>query len=94
LHSNVDPASLELNAKDAPVSDVVPEGPEVIVVVGAVVSGGGAVSTVNERVAGVASVLSPASVARTDTLCGPSLSAAVVHGLVQVAHAAESTRHS
>jgi hypothetical protein len=94
LHSNVDPASLEVNANDASVADVVADGPDVIVVLGAVVSDGGAAATVKERVAGVASVLSAASVARTETECGPSLSAVVVHGLVHVAHAAESTRHS
>ncbi len=83
LHSKVEPGSVELNANDALVAVVVPVGPEVIVVSGAVVSGGGAVSTVNERVAGEASVLPATSVARTDTECAPSASAEVVHGLVQ-----------
>ena len=54
---------------------------------------GADVSTVNERVAGEASVLPAASVARTETLWAPSPSAVVVHGLVQVAHEPVSTRH-
>ena len=93
-HSNVEPASLESNAKVGVASLVVPVGPDVIVVSGAVVSGGGPAATVNERVAGVASVLPATSVARTATECAPSLSAPVVHGLVQLAHAPESTWHS
>ena len=54
LHWKVEPASLEVNAKDAVVAEVVPVWPEVIVVSGAVVSAGGGVevSTVNARVAG------------------------------------------
>ena len=96
LHSKVDPDSVEVNANEAVVADVVPVGPELIVVSGGVVSAGGGVvvSTVNERVAGEASVFPATSVARTETLCAPSLRAAVVHGLVQSAQAPESTRHS
>ena len=94
MHSNVEPASVALKAKDAVVADVVPVGPEEIVVSGAVVSAGALVSTVNDRVAGDASVLPATSVARTATECAPSLSVLVVHGLVQSAHAPESTRHS
>ena len=82
-----------MKAKVGVLSLVVPVGPDVIVVSGAVVSGGGAVSTVKARVAGVASVLPAASMARTETLCAPSASADVVHGLVQLAHAPASTRH-
>ena len=93
-HSKTELLSLDVNANVGVVSLVVPVGPEEIVVSGAVVSGGGAVSTVNERVAGDASVLPATSVARTDTECAPSPSAAVVHGLVQSAHDPESTRHS
>ena len=86
---------MALKAKDAVVADVVPVAPEVIVVSGAVVcSAGGAVSTVNERVAGDASVLPATSVARTATECAPSLSAPVVHGLVQFAHDPASSLHS
>ncbi|HEX6618804.1 MAG TPA: hypothetical protein VF024_04050 [Solirubrobacteraceae bacterium] len=48
----------------------------------------------NDCVAGVASVLPAASVARTETLCAPSARAPVVHGLVQSAQAPASTRHS
>ncbi len=83
-----------MNANVGVLSLVVPVGPDVIVVSGAVVSGGGAVSTVKTRVAGDASVLPATSVARTDTECAPSPSAEVVHGLVQLTHDPESTRHS
>jgi hypothetical protein len=58
LHSNVAPVSLE-NPKLALSTVMVPLGPDVIVVSGAVVS------TVNERVAGVPSWLPAGSVART-----------------------------
>ena len=92
-HWNVDPLSLEVNANVGVLSFVGPVGPEPIVVLGAVVSAGGVVSTVNARVAGVASTLPAASVARTDTLCGPSARVVVVQGLVQLAHAPESTWH-
>src|SRR5204863_8678563 len=54
---------------------------------------GADVSTVNERVAGEASVLPATSVARTATLWAPLPSAVVVHGLVQLAHEPVSTRH-
>ena len=94
MHSKLEPGSLEVKANDAVVADVVAVGPEVIVVSGGVVSAGGALATVNARVAGVASVLPAASVARTETLCAPSVSVGVVHGLVHVAHAPASTRHS
>jgi hypothetical protein len=71
-HWKVDPASVELNAKLAePVVDV-PDGPDVIVVSGAVVSGGG--FTVHVRVAGVGSGLPAASVARTAKIQTPSSS--------------------
>ena len=74
LHWNVEPASLELKANEALLVVIVPEGPPSSVVSGAVVSAGGAgvVSTVNERVAGVASVLPAASVARTEKVWAPS----------------------
>ncbi len=92
-HRNVEPASVAVKANVGVASLVAEFGPEPIVVSGAVVSGGGAVPTVNERVAGDASALPAGSVARTDTLCAPSARAAVVHGLVHVAHDPESTRH-
>ncbi len=76
-----------VNVNDALVEVVEDAGPDEIVVVG------GAVLTVNDRVAGLASTLPAASVARTETLCEPSASAAVVHGLAQLTHEPESTRH-
>ena len=51
-----------MNVNDAAVAVVVPVGPPVIVVSGAVVS------TVNVRVAGVASTLPGVSVARTENV--------------------------
>ena len=65
-----------------------PAGPPVIVVSGA------AVSTVNVRDAGVGSVPFGPLTARTSNVCEPSVSAAVVNGVVQAANAAASTRHS
>ena len=62
LHSNVEPGLELVNANDGDALFVVPVGPLVIVVSGA------AVSTVNERVAGVASTLPAASVARTENV--------------------------
>ena len=59
LHSNVEPGFVEVNANDGEVTFVGPVGPVVIVVSGA------AVSTVNVRVAGVASTL-PAASRRAD----------------------------
>jgi len=76
LHSKVDPASVEENVNEADVLLTVPEGPESMAVFGGVVSGGGAVLTVQERVAGVASVLPAASVALTEKVCVPSESPA------------------
>ena len=55
-------------------SFVGPDGPESIVV------SGGVVSTVNERLAGVGSVLLAGSVARTSNVCPPSESAETVSG--------------
>ena len=86
-HSNVAPDSLALKATVALDPGDRTGGDESIVVFGA------DVSTVNERVAGEASVLPAASVARTDTLWAPLASAVVVHGLVQLAHEPVSTRH-
>ena len=62
LHSNVEPASVAVNVNDGDVAVVVPVGPPVIVVSGAVVS------TVKVRVAGVASGLPAPSVARTENV--------------------------
>ena len=55
---------------------------------------GRAVSTVIVRLAGLASVLPAASVARTSKVCVPSVRDAVVCGDVQAVYAALSTRHS
>jgi hypothetical protein len=93
-HSKTEFGSEAVNANVGVLSVVVRVGPRLIVVSGAVASAGGVASTVKERVAGVAPVLPAASVARTETLCDPSLSVGVVHGLVQSAHAPASTRHS
>jgi hypothetical protein len=93
-HWNVDALSLAVKAKVGVASFVGPLGPEPIDVSGAVMSGGGAVLTVNERLAGDASAFPAASVARTETLCAPSLSALVVHALVHVAQDPASTRHA
>src|SRR5436190_460611 len=54
---------------------------------------GAVVSTVIERLAGVASALPAASVAKTSNVCDPAASAAGVNGEVQGANAAASTRH-
>jgi hypothetical protein len=72
LHSKVDPASVEENVNEADVLLTVPEGPELMVVFGGVVSGSGAVLTVQVRVAGVASTLPAPSVALTEKVCEPS----------------------
>jgi hypothetical protein len=53
----------------------------------------GIASTVNERLAGDASVLPAQSVARTWKLCAPSASEAVVRGEPQAANEPESTLH-
>ena len=89
-HSNVAPAS-EVNENVGVLSPVVPLGPAVIVVSGAV---GSDVSTVKDRLAGVGSVRPTPSVARTSKTCAPSDSAPVVNGELQDANAAASTRHS
>jgi hypothetical protein len=65
LHSNVEPLSEDVNVNDGAVTVVVPVGPPVIVVSGA------AVSTVNDRVAGLASTLPAPSVARTENVYAP-----------------------
>jgi hypothetical protein len=66
-HWKVEPLSLELKSRLVLVAVVVPEGPELIVVSGAVVSAGGVTAcTVQLSVAGVESVLPAASVALTE----------------------------
>ena len=71
-HVNVEPASVEVKPNAGVASLVGPLGPEVIVVSGAVVSDGALI--VHVCVAGVASVLPAASVARTLNVCEPVLS--------------------
>ena len=75
LHSKVDPASEEENVNEAEVLLTLPDGPELMVVFGGVVSGGGAVLTVQDRVAGVASTLPAPSLALTEKVCEPSVRA-------------------
>jgi len=53
---------------------------------------GGVASTVNDRLAGVGSVLFALSVALTSNVCGPSVRAAALKGELQAANAAASTR--
>ena len=65
-HSNVEPAFEASNVNDGEALLVAPVGPPVIVVSGA------AVSTVNVRVAGEASTLPAASIARTANVCSPA----------------------
>src|SRR3954451_25429571 len=91
-HWNVEPDSVEANAKLAELVVPVPLGPEVIDVSGAVVSAG-VVSTVHVRVAGEASVLPAPSVARTSNLCDPSARPLYAFGDVHAAHAPPSRRH-
>src|SRR5512133_3484994 len=57
------------------------------------ICGAVAAATVNDCVAGVASVLPAASVARTAMPCMPSVRPWVVHGLVHAAQAPESSWH-
>jgi hypothetical protein len=75
LHSKLEPASFEEKEGLAEVAVVAEAGPLVIEVCGGVVSGGGggpvASSTVQVRVAGVASMFSAASIARTENWCSP-----------------------
>ena len=87
-HSNVEPGSLAKNVNCGVVWRVVPLGPSSIAVFGA------AVSTVNDRLAGVGSVSPAASVARTVKVCVPSASVASVRGDVHDPKASLSTRHS
>ncbi len=87
-HAKEAPASFDEKANDGDALDVGPDGPEEMVVCGAVAS------TVNVRDAGVGSGARAASTARTSNVCWPSASAAVVCGVVHAAQAPPSTRHS
>jgi hypothetical protein len=73
-HSKVEPGSLELKVKVADVLDVVPVGPDVIVVCGA------AELIVQVSESGVASSLPDGSLAHTLKVCFPSASAGYVQG--------------
>ena len=90
-HWKVEFCSLEVKPKVGVESLVGPLGPEEIVVFGAVTS------TVNERVAGVASVLPAWSTARTAKVWEPpesgALGVCVAPGPLQGAKEAESRRH-
>ena len=74
-HSNVEPVSVEVNVNVGVLSLVGPDGPAVMLVSGGVVS---TVSTVKARLAGVASTLPAASMARTSKVWAPSLRVPVV----------------
>jgi hypothetical protein len=91
-HWNVEPLSLDVNVKLAELDVSVPDGPPEIVVSGAVVSGGGTF-TVHVRLAGEASVLPAASVARTSNVCDPFARFEYAFGDVQAAQAPASMRH-
>ena len=85
LHSNVEPVSLDEKANEAAAEAVGPLGPEPIVVSGATVS------TVQVRLASLASVLPASSVARTRKVCSPCASPASARGDVQVCQAPASS---
>jgi hypothetical protein len=72
LQAKLEPGSLEEKVKLAPVEAVLVAGPLAIEVCGAVVSSGGSGTlTVQLSVAGVASTLPAASVARAEKVCAP-----------------------
>jgi hypothetical protein len=79
--------SVELNVKFATGFAVDDGGPELIVVFGALVS------TVIDRLAGVASAWPAASTARTRNVWAPDVSVEVVNGEEQVVNAPVSTEH-
>ncbi len=87
-HSNVAEASGEENVNDGAVARVSPDGPPVKAAVGAIVS------TIQLRVAGVASVLPAASTARTLKECWPCPRSAWIRGLEQATQLPASRRHS
>src|SRR3954471_9451804 len=92
-HWNVEPDSVDANAKLADAELTVPLGPDEIDVSGAVVSTG-VVTTVHVRVAGEASVLPAPSVARTSNVWEPSARPEYALGDVHAAYAPPSMRHS
>ncbi len=76
----VTPDSFELKVTEAVVDETLPEGAEIIVVFGTVVS------TVQEALAGDASVFPAASVALTRIICDPCERLLSERGLVAVVH--------
>jgi hypothetical protein len=86
-HSKVAVASVELNVNVASALAVEDGGPELIVVFGALVS------TVIDRLAGVASTWPSPSTARTRKVCAPDESVEVVNGDEQLVNAPVSTEH-
>src|SRR5687768_13092674 len=90
---NVEPCSSAVKANVAFVVFVSAAGaPEPSVVCGAVVSGG--VATVQLKLAGVASVLPSASLARTAKVCAPTARPVYWTGVSHSANAAPSSEHS
>jgi hypothetical protein len=87
-HSNVDPASFAENVKLADFSRVSCAGPESMLV------SGGVLSIDQVKLAGVSSVLSRRSVARTSNVYVPVLSSVKFWGLVQGANPDGSSRYS
>jgi hypothetical protein len=88
LHSKVEFVSEEENVNEADALPTVPEGPEPTVVLGA------AVSTLQVRVAGVASTLPAASLALTEKVCDPLESPVRFLGEVHVVKFPASSLHS
>jgi hypothetical protein len=94
LHWKVEPFSVAEKPKLAAIEVVVPEGPETIMVLGAVVSaGGGGACTVQPRVAADASALPAASVALTEKVCDPRARPLYALGEVQAPQELESSLH-
>ena len=91
--ANVEPVSDAVKVKLALPLVAVPEGPPLMVVSGAVVSGGGT-ATVHVRVAGDPSVLPAASVARTSKVCEPFASPEYALGEEQLPQLPASSRHA
>src|SRR5688500_15260330 len=86
-HSKVEPDSFAEKMKITLASVVVATGPESIVV------SGGVASTIQVALAGVGSVFSDRSTARTLKTCPPSLRPLYSAGETQVAKAAPSSEH-
>ena len=87
-HSNVEPASVAVNANVGVVVFVGPTGPLVIAVSGAIVS------TVKVVLAGSGSTLPKSSIAWTANVCVPSLRTSVANGDAHGENDAVSVRHS